>query len=371
MNERRARMLWHILMYLLSTLVDWIRIGRLNERDKDLEILILRQQLGIAERKLRKPVRVSRVERLTLAVLTTKLRSSTNCTVEQLRQCIRIFEPKTVLGWHRQLVKRKWTYNPTGCGGRPRIDQALERLVVRFAQKNPDWGYDRIEGELAKLGYTISDETIANILRRHNIPPVPERGGFPSWRHLMTHYKEQILACDFFTVETLFLKTVYVLFFIELGTRRVHSAGCTTNPDDSWVSQQARQITWNLEDTNQSFRFLIRDRDKKFTAAFDTIFRSEGMKIIRTPRQAPNANSIAERYVRSVRSECLDKVIFVNQAHLRSVLTEYVAFYNRRRPHQGIGQQSPIMRLPEKREGMVQKRAVLGGIINDYYHMAA
>ena len=364
-------MLWFVVMHLFSTLLDLIRIGRLSEHEKDLEILLLRQQLGIAERKLHKPVRPSRVERLTLAVVTTKLKSSSIRTVEQLRQIIRIFQPETVLGWHRQLVKRKWTYNPTGRNGRPRIDQELERLVVRFAQENPDWGYDRIEGELEKLGYTISDEGIANILRRHNIPPSPEREGSPSWRHLMAHYKDQILACDFFTVETLFLKTVYVLFFIELGTRRVHFAGCTTNPDGAWVTQQARQMTWNLDDADKRFRFLIRDRDKKFTEAFDTIFRSEGLKIIRTPIQAPNANSYAERWVRSARSECLDQIIVVNQAHLRSVLTEYVTFYNTRRPHQGIDQQSPIIRLPEKFEGSVQKRPVLGGIINDYYRMAA
>ena len=193
--------------------------------------------------------------------------------------------------------------------------------MVRLAQENDDFGYGRIQGELEKLGYTISDEGIANILRRHDIPPAAERGGSPSWRHLMTHYKDQILrepsGRDFFTVETLFLKTVYVLFFIELGTRRVHFAGCTTNPDDAWVTQQARQLTWNLDDTNQSFRFLIRDRDKKFTEAFDTIFRSEGMKIIRTPVKAPNANSHAERYVRSVRSECLDKIIVINGVNAR------------------------------------------------------
>ena len=163
-------MLWFVVMHLFSTLLDLIRIGRLGEHEKDLEILLLRQQLGIAERKLHKPVRLSRVERLTLAVVTTKLKSSSIRTVEQLRQIIRIFQPETVLGWHRQLVKRKWTYNPTGRNGRPRIDQELERLVLRFAQENPNWGYDRIEVELAKLGYTISDQTIANILRRHNIP---------------------------------------------------------------------------------------------------------------------------------------------------------------------------------------------------------
>jgi putative transposase len=364
-------MIWFVVMHLFTTLLDLIWIGRLSEHDKDLEILLLRQQLGIAERKLHKPVRASRVERLTLAVVTAKLKSSSNRSIGQLRHVIRIFQPETVLGWHRQLVRRKWTYNPDDRGGRPRIDRELERLVVRLAQENHDWSYDRIAGELAKLGYTISDETIGNILRRHNIPPAPDRGRSPSWRHLMTHYKDQILACDFFTVETLFLKTIYVFFFIELGSRRVHFAGCTTNPHEAWVTQQGRQLAWDLDETNARFRFLIRDRDTKFTDAFDTIFRSEGLKIIRTPVQAPNANSYAERWIRSARSECLDKIIIVNQAHLRAVMIEYVDFYNTGRPHQGIGQQTPIIRLPAKRDGPIQKRTVLGGIINDYYRMAA
>jgi putative transposase len=176
-------MIWFVVMHLFATLLDLIRIGRLSEHEKDLEILLLRQQLGIAERKLHKPVRASRVERLTLAVVTAKLKSSSNRSIGQLRHVIRIFQPETVLGWHRQLVRRKWTYNPDDRGGRPRIDRELERLVVRLAQENHDWGYDRIAGELAKLGYTISDETIGNILRRHNIPPAPDRGRSPSWRH--------------------------------------------------------------------------------------------------------------------------------------------------------------------------------------------
>ena len=187
----------------------------------------------------------------------------------------------------------------------------------------------------------------------------------------MTHYKDQILACDFFTVETLLLKTIYVLFFIELGSRRVHFAGCTTNPDGNWVIQQARQLMWDLEDCETRPRFFIHDRDTKFTEGFDAVFRSEGMKIILSPCQAPNANSHAERWIRSARLECLDKIIVVNQAHLRSVLTEYVEFYNTRRPHQGIGQQSPIIRLPEKHEGPVLRRPLLGGIVSDYYRVAA
>jgi hypothetical protein len=150
-------------------------------------------------------------------------------------------------------------------------------------------------GELLKLDIDISEETIANILERHGIPPAPERGRSPSWRHLMTHYKEQLLACDFSTVETLFLQTIYVFFFIEVGTRRVHFAGCTTNPNGAWVTQQARQVMWELEDRKPGMRFLIHDRDTKFTQAFDAVFRSEGIDIVLTPYRAPKANAFAER----------------------------------------------------------------------------
>jgi transposase InsO family protein len=368
-------MIWFIVMHLFSTLLDWVRIGQLTEQEKDLEILLLRQQLGIAQRKLHKPVRSSRVERLTVAVVTTKLRSVTGRTTVQLHRVIRIFQPETVLRWHRQLVRRKWTHNPDGRRGRPKVDSELERLVVRLARDNLDWGYGKIRGELKKLGYTIAPGTIARILKRQNIPPTPERGTSPSWRHLMRHYKDQILrepsGRDFFTVETIFLKTIYVLFFIELGSRRVHFAGCTTNPDGSWVTQQARQLVWDLEDREPRLHFLIHDRDSKFTDAFDTVFRSEGVKIILTPARAQNAISHAERWVRSVRTECLDKLLIVNQSQLRSVMSEYVDYYNTARPHQGIDLQTPICQTMQSREGSIQCRNVLGGIIHDYYRKAA
>jgi putative transposase len=188
----------------------------------------------------------------------------------------------------------------------------------------------------------------------------------------MRHYKDQILACDFFIVETIFLKTIYVLFFIELGSRRVHFAGCTTNPDGSWVTQQARQLVWDLEDREPRLRFLIHDRDSKFTDAFDAVFRSEGMKTILTPARAPNANAHAERWVRSARTESLDKLLIVNQSHLRSVMSEYVDYYNCRRPHQGLGQRIPMMPvLPSNDKGPVRCRNVLGGVIRNYCRQAA
>ncbi len=242
--------------------------------------------------------------------------------------------------------------------------------MLRLAREN-GWGNGKIEGELVKLGYTISDETVGNILRRHNIPPVPERETSPSWRQLMTHYRGQILACDFFTVETQFLKTMYVLFFIEVGSRQVHCAGCTAHPSGQWATQQARQMVWELEDRPEPMRFLIHDNDSKFTDEFDTVFASEHIKVIQTPYRAPNANAYAERWVRTVREECLDKILILNEAHLQRVMREYVVYYNEARPHQGIEQQIPVGSRGSASRGPVRCRNVLGGIIHDYYREAA
>jgi len=183
----------------------------------------------------------------------------------------------------------------------------------------------------------------------------------------MNHYKEQMLACDFFTVETIRLKTLYVFFFIEFGTRRVHLAGITTNPDSDWTAQQARQFVWQLEENESDSRFLLRDRDSKYGTVFDPIFESEGIHVIPTPIRAPNANAFAERWVRTVREECLDHMLILNEAHLQRVLNEYVGYYEQARPHQGLDQQTPIPRPPSDASGIIQKRKILGGIINDYY----
>jgi len=186
----------------------------------------------------------------------------------------------------------------------------------------------------------------------------------------MAHYKEQIPACDFFTVDRLWLKRLYVPFFIELGTRQVHLAGITANPNANWVTQQARQVVWELAENKVGIRYLIRDRDSKFTQEFDTVFQSEGTQIIQTPFRAPNANSYAERWVRTVREECLDQILILNEPHLKRVLKTYDDYYNRQRPHQGLRKQSPIPRTPQNTSGKVRNRMVLGGIINDYYRSA-
>jgi hypothetical protein len=197
--------------------------------------------------------------------------------------------------------------------------------------------------------------------------------GKKNYIHLMTHYKDQLLACDFFTVETLFLQTIYVLFFIEIGSRRVHFAGCTTNPNATWVVQLARQIIWELEGRDLPIRFLIHDNDTSFTKAFDSVFRAEGIKVIHTPYHdhAPNANAHAERWIRSAREECLDKLLIINQTHLRRVMREFVVYHNTTRSHQGIDQQIPMPGTAPLDRGPIRCRNVLGGIIHDYYREVA
>jgi transposase len=190
-------MLWFMILQMVSTLVELIQLRRTSTSDKELEILLLRRQLAIYECQHHQPMWLTRGEKLTLVVLAVRLKATTGRTIKQLGDVIRIVKPKTVFGWHRELVRWKWTYRQRNRGGRPRTDRDIERLVMRLAREN-GWGNERIEGELLKLGYEISDETVANILRRHGIPPVPERDTSPSWRHLMTHYKDQLLACDFF-----------------------------------------------------------------------------------------------------------------------------------------------------------------------------
>jgi putative transposase len=359
-------MIWSAVAGIFSVILELIQIGRMSDRDKDLEILVLRYQLGIADRRLNRTFKPSRIEKLTLAVLVDKLKRETTRSANQLRAALRFFSPRTVLRWHNELVKRKWTYKHQNKGGRPKVSQDLQNLIIRLAKENPRWGYGKIEGELLKLGIKVSQTTIRNILNRNGIIPAPVRSGSIGWRHLMNHYKCQLLACDFLTVETLFLKTIYIFFFIEIGTRRIHIAGISDHPNGHWVAQQARNFGWLLQEHDTNFVCLIRDNDSKYTDSFDTVFESEGINIICTPYRAPNANTFAERWVRTLRTECLDNLLIVNESHLRRVVTEYVEYYNSRRPHQSLNQQSPIPSPPPEPAGLIQRQKILGGIINDY-----
>jgi len=281
--------------------------------------------------------------------------------------------PATLLRWHRALVVRRWTY-PLRRADRPATPVEVRQLVVRLARENPGWGYRRIQGELVGLGIKLAASTVWAILKQAGIGPAPKRLE-TSWTEFLRQQAASILECDFLTVDTLFLKRFYVLFFIELATRRVHLAGITTNPDGRWVTQQARNLFMQFDDDGVRPRFLVRDRDSKFTREFDEVFRSEGIRVIKAPVRAPKARAHAERWVGSVRRECLDRLLIIGRAHLQHVLASYTQHYNEHRPHRALGQRPPLNQPPPSGEramadvtdlDRVRRRNVLGGLIHEY-----
>ena len=292
---------------------------------KDLEILVLRHQLAVLRRQSTRP-KLEPGDRALLAAVSRVLpRSRWSCF---------FVTPETLLRWHRRLVAGAWTYPHRG-PGRPPLDQELQQLIVRLARENPRWGYQRIQGELLHLGVRLSATVIRTTLRRHGLDPAPRRAA-TTWRAFLRQQAAGIVACDFFTVDTVWLRRLYVLFFIELDTRRVHLAGVTANPDGQWVTQQARNLLLVLGEQGRRARFVLRDRDAKFSRTFDEVFRSDGAEVLLTPVQAPRANAYAERWVRTVRAECLDWLLVVSRGHLEQILRVYVQHYNRHRPHRAL-----------------------------------
>jgi len=251
----------------------------------------------------------------------------------------------------------------------------VQQPIVRLAGENPRWGYQRIKGELHQLGVQVSASAIRATLRRHGLDPAP-RPTSTSWRAFLRRQAAGIVACDFFTVDTIWLRRLYVLFFIELDTRRVHLAGVTAHPDGTWVAQQARNLTLMLGERGRQLQFLLRDRDAKFSRAFDDVFRSEGAAVLVTPLQAPNANAYAERWIRTVRAECLDWLLISGRGHLGQVLRVYVAHYNHHRPHRALGLEppDPLANLRVVRDGQpsrVHRRDLLSGLLHEYHRRAA
>ncbi len=342
-------MFWSFSYLVCRCLLQLVLLRRRSEAFKELEIVVLRHELSVLRRQARRP-QLTMADRVLLAAASRPLP----------RPNWRSFmvTPATLLRWHRRLVGR-WTYG--GRCGRPPIDEEARELVLRLARENPRWGYQRIAGELNGLGIAVSATTVAKILRQA-APPSPS---------FLRAQASSMLAVDFFTVETISLQRLYVLFFIELGRRRVHLAGSTANPTGAWVTQQARQFAWTLQERRPSFRFLIRDRDSKFTRDFDAVFASEGIEIIKTPVRAPKANAFAERFVRTARAECLDWLLIANRRHLERVLRIFVGHYNSHRPHRSLnlGPPEPSARrlralpLPT---AAIERRDRLGGLIHEY-----
>jgi transposase InsO family protein len=339
-----------------------------SEEANEVEVLALRHEVAILRRQVARP-RLEPADRALFAALSRLLPRS---RWESLA-----VTPATLVAWHRRLVARRWTY-PHRYPGRPAVDEQTTALVVRLASENPRWGYRRIEGELIKLGVHLAPSTIARILKDGRLGPAPRRRG-PTWSQFIRAQASHILATDFLTVDTVLLKRLYVLFFLEVGRRRVWIGGVTAHPNAAWVTQQARNVASHLSDDEFEPKFLLRDRDTKYVASFDEVFASGGADILQTPIRAPNANAHAERFIRSLRSECLDHLLILNEPHLERILRSYARHYNRHRPHQGLAQETPIIvdglgasaiggsRLNALPPGQgLRRRDRLGGLIHEY-----
>ncbi|MCA1708436.1 MAG: integrase core domain-containing protein, partial [Actinobacteria bacterium] len=283
----------------------------------------------------------------------------------------RLITPGTILRWHRRLIAKKWTY-PNRLG-RPPVENAVATLIERMARENQSWGYQRIQGELLKLGHRVGASTIRRVLQRWRIPPAPVRGTDTTWRQFLRTQASTMLACDFFHVDcAVTLQRIYVFFVLEVPSRSVHLLDTTTNPDGRWTTQQVRNLVMDLDDRVTQFRFLVRDRAGQFTASFDAVLADVGIQVVRIPPRCPQANCFAERFVRTLRAELTDRLLIFSQRHPRVVLTEYVRHYNGRRPHRARNLRpprpaNPVMNLSHER---IARRPVLGGLINEYERAA-
>jgi putative transposase len=356
-------MVWSLLYDLTRNTLGVMLLRIRGDAAKDIEILVLRHQLAVLRRQVNRPS-LQPADRVLLTTLSRML--------PRARWNIFMVTPATLLRWHRDLVARKWTY-PRKKSGRPPVRADIRQLVLRLSAENPTWGHRRIQGELIGLGYRVAAATLWRILRSAGVDPAPRRAADTSWTTFLRAQASVVLACDFFTVETVFLQRLYVFFVVEIATRRVHVLGVTRHPTGAWVTQLARNLLMDLDDGTQRFRFLIRDRDAKFTEAFDTVFAAAGITVLRTPPQTPKANAFAERWIGSVRRECTDRLLIFSQRHLETVLKIYTDHFNGHRPHRSLGQRPPAPppgTTPVSDHTTVRRTQLLGGLINEYRNAA-
>ena len=358
-----------LIFLIVTRAVALLGLSRREVWWKDAEILILRHQLAVTLREQpRAHARLTWPDRAWLALLAGTL------PVGRLAGLRLIVAPSSILRWHRDILRRRWARR-SRCGhtGRPRTRRSIRSLVLRLARENESWGYRRVHGELAVLGVTVAPSTVWQILKDAGFGSAPRREG-PGWAEFLRSQAQAILALDFFTADLLNGAKVYVLAVIEHGSRRIRVLGATEHPVQSWVAQQARNLLMDLDDASIRVRFVLHDRDASFSATFDVVFQSAGIRVIRSAVQAPRMNSIMERWIGSCRRELLDRTLIWNQRHLMTVLREYEYFYNTHRPHRALNQAAPLRLLPDSVTDLdhfrVQRRDRAGGILHEYHLVA-
>ena len=355
-------MIFSVFYLVVRRLLGCVMVLARREASKDAELLVLRHQNAVLRRQISR-VRYQPADRLWLAALSRLIPRHRWGEVFAVT-------PATLLAWHRRLVTRKWDYTSRRRPGRPSTAAAIRKLVIRIATDNPTWGHRRVQGELVKPGHPIAASTVWQILHDAGIGPAPRRTG-PTWKQFLTAQARGILAADFVHVDTVLLRRIYALIVIEHGTRRVHLAGITANPDGAWTTQAARNLLMDLGQRAASVKFLIRDRAGQFTDSSGAVFQAEGIRILASPPQAPKANAICERMTGTLRRELSGRVLIVDERHLRRVLVEYLRHYNTARPHRALGQLAPAQagsRSPEINlaHHRIRRKQVLGGLTHEY-----
>jgi putative transposase len=351
------------LLYLIfSRLLSWLTLLPRASSSKDVELLVLRHEVAVLRRTNPRP-RLDWADRALFAALIRRLPA--------MLRGHRLITPATVLRWHRRLVTKKWTY--PNRFGRPPVDPTITALIERLARENENWGYQRIQGELLKLGHHVGASTIRRILKLRRIPPAPLRATDTSWRRFLRVQASTMLAVDFFHVDcAITLKRIYVFFALEVRSRQVHVLGTTSHPTGAWTTQQVRNLLMDLDDRTATFRFLVRDRAGQFTESFDAVLTGAGIDTVKIPPRCPRANCFAERFVLTARTELTDRILIFGERHLRTVLARYSAHYNGRRPHRALGllPPNPDHAVPDLASQRIRRRPILGGLINEYERTA-
>jgi putative transposase len=349
---------------LVTQLAASLRLSRRKEAWKTAEILILRHQLAVLQRRQPRRPKLNWADRALLATLLSVIAKARR---HRLRLLV---TPDTILRWHRDIVRRRWaTRSMRGRTGRPATRRNIKALVLRLARENTEWGYRRIHGELAGLGVAVAASTVWEILKASGVDPAPLRRTAPTWPQFLRSQAEAILACDFFSVDLLDGTQAYVLAVIEHATRRIRILGVTLHPDGEWTAQQARNLIMDLGDQADRVKFMIRDRGSNFTAAFDAILVGAGIRIVLCNVRTPRMNAIAERWIGGCRRELLDHALVWNQAHLRRILRAYEIHHNQHRPHRSLHGAAPLKPLPQPvdlDQYHVRRHTSVGGTINEY-----